>query len=315
MSTLLRACAVSLLIAAVSCQKQVEPTTHRQPSIPMPTLADATPADFAGLHNVVAYADGVLSGSVPEGEEGFETLAQMGIRTIISVDGAAPDLEKARKHGFRYVHLPIGYNGMDEKRTLEIARAVRDLPGPVYVHCHHGKHRSAGAAGSAAVTLGLVSNEEALERMKVSGTAPNYTGLFQCVAAAAPVSADVIDTADNSFPETFVTTGLVRTMVVIDHAYEHLKQIEKAGWITPADHPDLVPAAEAGMLADAFRNLKDDERVRQKSLEFQEWLQRDAGLASDLEEAILADAPAEKLSATFALITASCKECHEEYRN
>ena len=59
-----------------------------------------------------------------------------------------------------------------ERRKLEIARALqlaRDR-GAVYVHCHHGKHRSAGAAGAAAVTLGWSTTAQATERLKVSGT-------------------------------------------------------------------------------------------------------------------------------------------------
>ena len=78
---------------------------------------------------------------------------------------------------------------------LELVRASRDAlrEGPVYVHCHHGKHRSAGAAGTVAVSLGWLTAEKAIERMKVSGTAPNYTGLYQCTAEAMPLGVEVID--------------------------------------------------------------------------------------------------------------------------
>jgi protein tyrosine phosphatase (PTP) superfamily phosphohydrolase (DUF442 family) len=95
----------------------------------------------AGLHNVFPITDKFYSGSCPEGEAGFGSLRALGVRTVISVDGARPDVELARKHGLRYVHLPIGYDGVPRQQALRIARAVRDLPGPVYLHCHHGKHR------------------------------------------------------------------------------------------------------------------------------------------------------------------------------
>ena len=118
-------------------------------AIEMPTLKDSKPRNYHGLHNVVAFFDGYLSGSAPEGDIGFEELERMGVKTIISVDGAVPAVERAKARGMRYIHLPIGYNGFDEKRRLELVRATRDAmkDGPVYLHCHHGKHRSAGRGG------------------------------------------------------------------------------------------------------------------------------------------------------------------------
>ena len=40
--------------------------------VEFPTLSDDKPRDFSGLHNVVAFSKGYLSGSVPEGDAGFE---------------------------------------------------------------------------------------------------------------------------------------------------------------------------------------------------------------------------------------------------
>src|SRR6185436_18479563 len=63
-----------------------------------------------GLHNLFALGTNVFSGSAPEGESAFTALAKLGVKTIITVDGAKPEVEMARKHGFRYVHLPHGYD-------------------------------------------------------------------------------------------------------------------------------------------------------------------------------------------------------------
>jgi protein tyrosine phosphatase (PTP) superfamily phosphohydrolase (DUF442 family) len=292
--------------AAHSLASRVEP----------PPIGGAKPVDYAGLPNVVTFADGLFSGSVPDGAEGFATLAAMGVKTVISVDGAAPDVEGARMHGIRYVHLPIGYNGMDRGRTLEIARAIHDLPGPIYLHCHHGKHRSASAAGAAAVALGLMTTDEATARMKVSGTAPSYTGLYQCVALSQVARAEELASAGDAFPETWKTSGLVKTMVEVDEVFEHLKAIEKAGWTTPPDHPDLVPVAEAGRLADLLRNLQDDDRVRAKPPEFTAWMLEGSRLSESLEEGLATPGiDAQELSARFEHIAASCKVCHVKYRD
>ena len=280
-----------------------------------PSLAATQPVDYPGLHNVVAYANGLFSGSVPEGDAGFDSLARMGVKTIISVDGAQPDLERAKAHGMRYVHLPIGYNGMDKQRTLEIARAVKELPHPLYLHCHHGKHRSAGALGAAAVTLGLLTPTEATEKLKISGTAPNYTGLYQCVNVATLAAEDDLAKASNAFPESYKTTGMVQTMVEVDVVFDHLKAIEKAGWKAPADHPDLVPAAEAGRLADLLRNLKDDEQTKARPDEFAAEMLKASKEVEALETGIVAaEAPA-TLSAKFKIVANSCKSCHTTYRD
>lgn len=285
-------------------------------SVRPPSMSDEKPVDFPGVHNVVAYGDGLYSGSAPEGAVAFETLAAMGIRTIISVDGAEPDVARARAAGLRYVHLPIGYNGMDRTRTLEIARAIKDLPGPTYIHCHHGKHRSAGAAGAAAVTLGTLSTGDALRRMKVSGTSPSYAGLYGCVAVAETADDEMLQSVSGEFPEAFKTTGLVKTMVEIDHVYELLKAVDKADWKVPPDHPDLVPAAEAGRLADLHRILLDDERVRLKPAQFMAWMKQGSELAEALERRIVGGAAsADELRAQFKLIDASCRDCHTTYRD
>lgn len=274
-----------------------------------------------GLHNVVAYGPGMLSGSVPEGEVGFGTLESMGVRTVISVDGARPDVETAQRAGITYIHLPIGYNGMDRQRTMEIARAIqvareRDPDAPIYLHCHHGKHRSAGALGAATVTLGIATPDEATARMKVSQTAPHYTGLYHCVASATPASPRELRAIKAKFPSVWKTSGLVKSMVEIDERYEHLKLIEAARWKTPPDHPDLVPAAEAGRLADLYRDLKDDKRVRLKPRQFQDWIETSRAQAQSLEDGLIDDAiTPEELGRRFKAITTSCKECHAKYRD
>lgn len=290
---------------------------HAAPGPVTPPAADATaPENYPGLHNVVTYSAGLYSGALPEGDEGFESLEALGVRTIITVDGSAPDVAVATAHGMRYVHLPVGYNGVSPERTLEIARAIRDLPGPVYLHCHHGKHRSAGALGAAVVTLGLLTPEEALARMKVSGTAENYTGLFQCVADARPADAAKLNTASNAFPSVTKISGFAETMVAVDAHFDSIKAIEKAQWEVPADHPDLVPTAVAGDLHNLFRGLEDDRDVKVRPDDFKQWLKDAALHASAIETELTKPAPSvEVLAEQYKLLNQNCKQCHAKYRD
>ena len=298
------------------------------PSPPVPpSVHEQRATDYQGLHNVVAFHEGVLSGSVPEGDAGFDTLQALGVRTILSVDGALPDLDRARARGMRYVHLPIGYDGFDDARKVELARAVRDLPRPIYIHCHHGKHRSAGASATIAVSLGWLTPELAADRMKVAGTAAGYTGLWSCTANAVPLAAAVIDAAPADFPERTTPTSLVAAMVEIDDVHDRLKRAQKAGWRAPRDHPDLAPLVDAGRLADLYRLLDDDARLTdvapaERNM-VREWLVREGLAAARLEQLIEAmgvpsndrDALTARADASLAMLGASCTACHRAHRD
>ena len=302
-----------------SCQQPRTPSTLADaqkpaPVIQHPTLSETQPQHLPGLENVVAFHDDFYSGGVPEGPEAFETLQAMGVKTIISVDGAIPDVASAQARGMRYIHLPIGYDGFDKQRSLQLTRATRDamLAGPVYLHCHHGKHRSAGAAATVAVALGWSTPQAAVQRMKVSGTSPSYKGLYACASNAMVIPSSQIDAVPDDFPAVSIPKGLVKAMVEIDAAYEHLKLIQAAGWKTPADHPDLVPAAEAGRLADLYRLLAERAPAEKELPEFVEAMKYAQMQAELVESRILEGTSPDE---PFRLVAASCKDCHTRFRD
>lgn len=268
-----------------------------------------------GLHNIVRVTDKVISGSLPEGAEGFESLRKMGVKTVISVDGAPPDVEGAKRQGIRYVHLPIGYNGMTRERELELARALRDLPGPIYVHCHHGRHRSPAAAAAATVALGEITPQEGERILKTAGTSPDYRGLYACVREARPASAQELAAASGEFPEIAKTPSFVQAMVETQHAYDHLVEVRDAGWSVPPDHPDLVPLAEAGRLENLLRAMIDDPESKKYPAEFGDMMRRSQQAAQALEDALASNTPAADLSAKLKQVNTSCKECHVAYRD
>ena len=282
-----------------------------------PPVDAPAPREYPGLHQVVTFHEGVISGGVPEGE-GFATLAAMGVKTIISVDGGPPDVAAAKAAGIRSIHLPMGYDGCEESRVLELTRATRDgmAKGGVYIHCHHGKHRSPAAAAAVAVSMGWMTTEQAVERMRFSGTAANYTGLFDDVAACSVLPASAIDAVNPEFPEACMPKGMVKGMVDVDMVFDHIKEIQKAGWRTPATHPDLVPAAEAGRLADLFRTLAADEESTRHGPEFVAMMKSSHAHAQQLEDLIVAGSgSADTMSLLVKSLSADCKACHVKYRD
>ena len=208
-----------VLLAVAGCGRGV-------PTEPPPT---------DGLHNLIRVSDKLLSGSSPDGPTGFATLTALGVKTVISVDGSTPDVAEAERHGIRYVHLPVGYDGIPREQALKLAKAVRDLPGPVYVHCHHGKHR--GPAACAAIQLLLdpaFTPEQAENLLREAGTDPKYTGLIGLPKTTARPAPGELDRVPSDFPKTATVPDLTRRMVAIDELWDHLKLAKAAGWLVGA---------------------------------------------------------------------------------
>jgi protein tyrosine phosphatase (PTP) superfamily phosphohydrolase (DUF442 family) len=262
--------------------------------------------------NVWDVAPGVISGGAPHGESQWAYLKARGVRTIISVDGTTPDVETIRRLGMRSVHIPLGYRAIPRDAQLRLARAVRDLPGTVYIHCHHGKHRGPAATASVLVLLGEMTPEEGEAFLKRAGTSPHYPGLFACVRNLSEASEAELDSVPAEFPEVAPTPEVVQAMVQMQEALDHLDAIRDAGWRTPPDHPDLVPAAEAGRLVNLLRGYS--ERPSDAGREYAELLQESLSAARALEDRVVAGREHSVLTASLALLADSCNACHVRFR-
>lgn len=277
-----------------------------------PAFPKAQPV--TGCENVYAVSEILLSGGVPEGDEAFKALADAGVKTIISVDGAKPDVNGAKKYGIRYVHLPIGYDSVPRQRAIELSRAIEDLPGKIYVHCHHGKHRSPAAVAGILVCSRGWTGERATAFMKQAGTSPNYTGLYQTVERMKPADRSEIAKADTSFPETAKLPVFIDLMVQADEHFEGLTKSRKAQWGVPKDSPDLVPANLALQVMELFRESIRTNQARRPESDFNEWMKQSETSAAALEKA-LRDGSKTAAEVSYKQLEQSCKACHEKYRN
>ena len=297
---------VAVLGMAIAVASAAEPAPARQPK----------KLDAKALPNAIQLTQKVISGGQPAGEAGFAELEKLGVRTVVSVDGAKPDVATAKKHGLQYVHLPHGYDGIPNERLLDLAKAVRDLPGPVYIHCHHGKHRSPAAAAAACEALGLLTTDEALAVLKIASTNPGYRGLFRTVQEAKALAAKELDEWRSDFPETVDVPPTAEAMVAVEHAHDHLKQAAAAGWKVPPDHPDIDPPHEALLLREHFTELLRTEEVAGQVKEFVEIMKRSEADAKALEEALAkGNAATQELTVIFDRITADCASCHTTFRD
>jgi protein tyrosine phosphatase (PTP) superfamily phosphohydrolase (DUF442 family) len=275
--------------------------------------------EASGLHNVFRITDKLLSGSSPEGDAGFESLQKLGIKTILTVDGAIPDVERARKFGMRYVHIPIGYDGVPTEAALRMARAVRDLPGPVYIHCHHGQHR--GPASAAAVHLLLDPNctvATAVGEMKRAGTDPRYEGLYAAPARIRKLGPVDLDKVDAQFPESVKPAAFAQVMVSIDEEWEKLKAIKAAGWKATQLNPNLRPGHEALLLNELLREAVRMPESAARPQDFRDWLAAAERGSTNLHTALMSKAKAANAEAAdkaFRDLGATCARCHAKYRD
>lgn len=307
------------LVGLCGCGKSEPSTESVAPQVKRHTVStpdNPLPRELPGLHNVLEFAPGVLSGSAPQGEEGFKSLAALGIRTVVSVDAARPEIELAAKHGIRYVQVPIQYAGIPEEKKAALAKAIRDSDGPIYVHCHHGKHRGPAATAFGLIANGVITPEEGVALMKEAGTSDHYAGLYTCIATASKMSNAFISTYGGDLPSVAPIEAEAATMALIDHAFENIKLVQQAGWSVPEDHPDLVALEEAGAMHDHLRALADSEATDHHPAKYHEMLSESIAVAAALEAALEAVPfnPAEA-DRFVELVEASCKECHRAYRD
>lgn len=283
----------------------------RAPDAPPPPPAAFAPValgDRPGLHNVYRVTGRLYSGSSPKGDAGFRSLRELGVAAVVSVDGAPPDLEAARASGLRYFHLPIGYDGVPRDAAARIARVVRDAEGPVYVHCHHGKHRGPAAAAAVARCLdGSCDPRAALAFLAAAGTDPRYAGLYADVERAAPDPAAVDRAA--AVPEAAAVPDLTRLMVQIDERWDRLKRAKAGGW----GSPDVDAPHEAMQVVELYR-----EATR---------LPASSAFAADLSAAEAATRDSEaalrstggdratRADEAFRVAAAACTSCHAAHRD
>ncbi|WP_143543795.1 hypothetical protein [Rhodopirellula sp. MGV] len=288
------------------------------------TATNVTPRriENSNLPNPIRIHDRVISGGLPEGDEAFRELAERGIKTIISVDGMTPDIDTAAKYGLHYVHLPHGYDGIPASRVKELAKAVKELQGPIYIHCHHGKHRSPAAASVACVSAGLIPSSQAVAILELAGTNPNYKGLYKAAEKAAPISPDQLSDLEVEFKEVQAIPPMAEAMVTMSHTHNHLVAIANASWKSPPNHPDLDPAHEVLLNRELYAELLRTNEVTGKPADFRAWLLDSQQATEELEQQLEKwnasgnrFAPPESLDKLVQRISANCKACHVKYRD
>jgi protein tyrosine phosphatase (PTP) superfamily phosphohydrolase (DUF442 family)/cytochrome c556 len=284
-------------------------------------LEPRKPQELPGLHNVFELSDDIVSGSEPHGAEGLQAIHAMGVKTILSVDGKEPDAEAAAALGMRYVHIPIQYSGFSDGELAEITKTFRELEGPFYVHCFHGKHRGPAAAAVGRVVLDGASRETAIGEMKqYCGTSEKYEGLYREIAITPFPSAQESGSFAFDFAPVHRPEGMVGVMVQMSRAYDNLVELDKRAWALDPEHPDIDALNEAVQIRQAFESAQELAQVVAGPDDLREWMAQSLVESRKLTDALermragTAEAGAEA-GASFQLLKQGCNDCHAAYRD
>ena len=281
--------------------------------------------ELPDLHNVLRLSEQVISGGEPESVEALQAIADMGVKTILSVDGKVPDGRNAEALGLRYVHVPIQYKGITDDELLQIAKTFRELDGPFYVHCFHGQHRGPAAAAVGRMLLDGVSREQALAEMRQwCGTSGKYEGLYGVVALGDIPTAEQTEAYAYDFPASRQLDGVAGLMVSATRAFDRIVAMRDNAWQVNPDHPDIDPVNEAAILASLFTQALELEEVQAGSADYRAQMEDTIARSRALREVVStlrADAQAADehhwapADAAVAALKASCNACHVDYRN
>ncbi|MBC8423456.1 dual specificity protein phosphatase family protein [bacterium] len=171
-----RCLAVFLSLVLIGCSGSEEQQGARE----------IEPLDIAGVENVYRISPRIITGAEPDGAAGFAELQKLGVKTIVSVTDATPDVEAARKYGIEYVHVPMDYEGVSPGQREKILGAATEASGPVYIHCNSGRNRGATAAAICLIGIEGASHEEAVSWMKTRGVDEEKRELYDSVLGYTP---------------------------------------------------------------------------------------------------------------------------------
>jgi protein tyrosine phosphatase (PTP) superfamily phosphohydrolase (DUF442 family) len=146
------------------------PATHLQ-SPPGITPHVVVPQTHTPQHPLDAYVPGVdnfgfISADIWRGArptpQGIDTLANMGVKTVINLEQHYNDLPPA---GIHYIHLPTSPFHCDHLDIHALLQAIHDNPKPIFIHCQAGKDRTGLAVAAYRLSQGM-SPTQAIEELR-----------------------------------------------------------------------------------------------------------------------------------------------------
>ncbi len=277
-----------------------------------------SPVLDARLPNAYRFGTKMITGGFPSDDAAFQALHDLGVKTIIRVDGEPPPTERADKLGMRYLHVPVSYAGIPHDKAMQLARIIRDQPGPIYIHCSCGKHRSPSAAGVVEVILGEMTPQQAVAAMWVAGASTDYTGLYASAENESKQTSAALDAVTVELTAFASTSPMTLAMSDIDKVWRGVEEVQRNGWKLPVDGKSEDLERHLNHVIDRFLEADTWEQMKQapKSADLIADAQTNvAQLLKGWRSGHTTAAELQQLNTSLLRVQQSCYNCHTEYRN
>ena len=275
-----------------------------------PDLDTENRVDQKFPENFVSFVPNLYSGGEPS-EEHLKLLHSLGVTTIVSVDGAEPNVEAVEELGIKYIHLPIGYDFVPNQVVATLMQLDPQLKTKIYLHCHHGKHRGPAVAAIYSVLTGSISKEEAIDKMQSIGTGREYKGLWHSVSNIDKEK--ISNTKQLPIVSSQKVDDLTASMATIDRLYDNVKHHLNTADPKLNKHEELLHQTVLlqESLKESYR-LDTHEWINES--EYDMLFKRTNTLADQLVSRVKSNKIALSQS-TLKTLKQSCKACHTDYRN
>ena len=142
------------------------------PSQPVLPDGPATKKEtLVGVRNFGKVSSTMYRGGRPT-EEGFESLAKLGVKVVVDVRGGPSDSERKRvtKLGMQYVSIPWRCFHPQDQRIARFLAVVRENRGKkVFVHCRLGDDRTGLMIATYRMAVQGWTADEAMKEMRAYG--------------------------------------------------------------------------------------------------------------------------------------------------
>ncbi|HWY46672.1 MAG TPA: tyrosine-protein phosphatase [Bryobacteraceae bacterium] len=129
-------------------------------------------ADPMGLPNFHQVNDRIYRGAQPT-VEGFQALAQMGIKTIVDLrreDGQIREEQRTVESlGMKFLSVPMEMGAPTDQQMSRVMQELNSNAGPVFVHCHGGRDRTGTVIACYRKTHDAWDSQKALDEANLAG--------------------------------------------------------------------------------------------------------------------------------------------------
>ncbi|MCL1901276.1 MAG: tyrosine-protein phosphatase [Endomicrobia bacterium] len=125
----------------------------------------AVPVQKEGLANFYKVSDILYRAEQPT-SEGFKSLQNMGIKTVVNLRAHHSDEKKMKGLKMKYVQIPINTWSLSDKHVEQFLKVMADPDNyPVLVHCQHGADRTGAMVSVYRMVFENWSKEDAIAEM------------------------------------------------------------------------------------------------------------------------------------------------------